>query len=58
MKSDSKFDFNYVTGQYHYQNGGKKEDLQHPNAIDGYESAERFRHKIQKEIHLKNERKP
>lgn len=54
MKSNSKFDSDWVTGQYHFQNGGKKEDLSHPNARAGYESAEDFRRKIQGKISSKN----
>ena len=58
MKNNCKFDFHWVTGQYHYQNRGTKENLQHPNAIAGYESAEKFWRKIKEKNILKNERQP
>ena len=40
---DFEFDFEFTKGQYHYQNGGKKEDLQSRIARAGWE-AERFQH--------------
>lgn len=38
-----EFDFEFTRGQYHYQGGGKREDLKSPAARAGWE-AERFQH--------------
>ena len=43
MTTQEEFDFEFTKGQYHYQSGGKKEDLQSRPARAGWE-AERFQH--------------
>jgi len=41
--TNHEFDFEFIKGQHHYQNGGKKEDLQSPASRAGWE-AEKFQH--------------
>lgn len=42
-KFDYEFDFEWVKGQYHYQSGGKMEDLTTPAARAGW-CQEKFDH--------------